>query len=451
MKNILFFFFLISTLISICGQDLKGKWVELLHDDAINGYAEINIEAQNSNGDVRGYSFDVTKDAPSVRHLGKYIESGRCSYSIEGNFNQARQVLDIMDIEEFFNEGHAPGRMILEYYEQGGKQYLEGIIVNRPREEFIYGAGDTQVRAKFVKVPEDFEFEDPFAEYYEYGPPNEENYLSREDIYNLEYEPSENFDEYDTSEKRDAFNYFSDEEKEELAMSPPTPPSTPQVPEVAEETVAIEELETIEEPEGYFEDEELEAIAEQAAPNNSIPEDVVIEEEIPNIPEDFEVEEVEEVMEVEEAVDIEEELPIEEEIDPLAPNYEQDPITINERVEIEQKYASRDTKTIANIRTQDKILKVVVKDYGEQDGDEISMIVDGKVLYRRLPITTLQKNLEIVLESNRKKNEIIFVAENLGRVPPNTARIELYLNGKKYSYSLLTDTNTNAKIVLLRD
>ena len=60
------------------------------------------------------------------------------------------------------------------------------------------------------------------------------------------------------------------------------------------------------------------------------------------------------------------------------------------------------------------------------------------------------KTILLPLKKN-EANEIIFHAENLGEIPPNTAAVKLeYDNGKKKEFNMRSDFNANGIIRLIQ-
>ena len=89
-------------------------------------------------------------------------------------------------------------------------------------------------------------------------------------------------------------------------------------------------------------------------------------------------------------------------------------------------------------------LTVSFYDNGEIDNDTIS------VFYNRKPVLLSQmlsdKPITLRLRLDTAVNEISMFAENLGRIPPNTAVAIIYAGGQRYELNLSSSFMTNATV-----
>lgn len=69
-------------------------------------------------------------------------------------------------------------------------------------------------------------------------------------------------------------------------------------------------------------------------------------------------------------------------------------------------------------------LKISVWDHGRQDGDIVSIYLNGNAVISKHSLTYLKKDFEIQLDPN-KSNDLFLYAHNLGTAPPNTVAIEI--------------------------
>lgn len=89
-------------------------------------------------------------------------------------------------------------------------------------------------------------------------------------------------------------------------------------------------------------------------------------------------------------------------------------------------------------------------DNGEVDGDSITLLINDKIVlqHQRLSVTPIRFNLK--KEELTDSTSIIMRAENLGRIPPNTALMMLTAAGKRYDLRLSSDLKKQAAVVLYR-
>ncbi|MCU0336430.1 MAG: hypothetical protein MUF12_01095 [Sediminibacterium sp.] len=133
------------------------------------------------------------------------------------------------------------------------------------------------------------------------------------------------------------------------------------------------------------------------------------------------------------------------------PSNNQAPEKVETPAEIKPKspsWDSRNNKLVKEIKTEAQKFTVQLYDNGEIDDDTISVYHNGiKVIdKKRLSYQALQYEVTCISESN--KHEIIVVAENQGRIPPNTALAIINAGKNKYELTLSTTNQTNARIVI---
>lgn len=106
--------------------------------------------------------------------------------------------------------------------------------------------------------------------------------------------------------------------------------------------------------------------------------------------------------------------------------------------------ANRDTFDGRNISYTKELffdnekLKISIWDHGRQDGDIVSIYLNGNAVISKHSLTYLKKEFEIQLNPN-KSNDLFLYAHNLGKAPPNTVSIEI------------SDGSTSENIILNSD
>lgn len=107
----------------------------------------------------------------------------------------------------------------------------------------------------------------------------------------------------------------------------------------------------------------------------------------------------------------------------------------------------RNGKIVANIQLKDlKEIKLLIYDYGEIDNDTVSIFFNNELIASEMRID--RKVKEFTLKLRKGENQLIFVANNLGDVPPNTAKIGILAENRRYNYKIFTDDRNNAVIRL---
>ena len=81
-------------------------------------------------------------------------------------------------------------------------------------------------------------------------------------------------------------------------------------------------------------------------------------------------------------------------------------------------------------------LTLAIWDDALEDGDSISININGKWIRKGFPVKARPQFITVLLEPG--SNTISFAADNLGAIPPNTAIIEIIDGKKRKSFSLDT-------------
>jgi hypothetical protein len=97
------------------------------------------------------------------------------------------------------------------------------------------------------------------------------------------------------------------------------------------------------------------------------------------------------------------------------------------------------------IRLQDSV-RIDLYDNGEIDGDSVSLYLNNQLILTHLKLQAQPKTVWLPIDWSLPVNKFILFAENLGRLPPNTALMEVTLNGKLFNVFLSTDYKRNAMV-----
>lgn len=87
-------------------------------------------------------------------------------------------------------------------------------------------------------------------------------------------------------------------------------------------------------------------------------------------------------------------------------------------------------------------------DNGEIDDDTISVYVDNKLMLGKKRLSTQPITLNLTLENDGDEYEIVMVAENMGRIPPNTSLMVVTAGDKTYKVQITSNEQKNAMVRL---
>ena len=102
----------------------------------------------------------------------------------------------------------------------------------------------------------------------------------------------------------------------------------------------------------------------------------------------------------------------------------------------------------AHISVNTKKITLTIYDNGITDGDSVSIFFNGKLLMSHQLVSEKPIILNLELNENLVKNEIILFAENLGSISPNTALIVVNAGDKRYELFSNADLGKNAVLVI---
>ncbi|MBS0030430.1 hypothetical protein ACTJJ0_25635 [Chitinophaga sp. 22321] len=107
----------------------------------------------------------------------------------------------------------------------------------------------------------------------------------------------------------------------------------------------------------------------------------------------------------------------------------------------------RETVPVATIPVNTADIVLELRDTKVQDGDSISLSLNGQWVARGFPVKTVVQEIRIHLQPG--ENILLFTADNLGAIPPNTAELRIRYGRKTRTFNLSTDMRRNNEIKLL--
>ena len=105
----------------------------------------------------------------------------------------------------------------------------------------------------------------------------------------------------------------------------------------------------------------------------------------------------------------------------------------------------RDVEVQKVITVKAKILNLAVWDNERVDGDKISLSLNGKWILRNYEIVKEKHNFEIELIPGQV-NQLVFFAENLGTIPPNTSAINIQYEGYNKTHIMRSNLDKSGSI-----
>lgn len=127
------------------------------------------------------------------------------------------------------------------------------------------------------------------------------------------------------------------------------------------------------------------------------------------------------------------------------------PVKVEEdnKKEMITRYEARKNIYQQDIVVSSDSIRISFYDNGDIDGDSISVFMNGEPILAKRELDVKGLNLYIKLDSTKVVNEITMFAENLGRLPPNTALMVVY-DGENRSEIYLSSSLTQNAAVRIR-
>lgn len=120
---------------------------------------------------------------------------------------------------------------------------------------------------------------------------------------------------------------------------------------------------------------------------------------------------------------------------------------IIDRKIITQKIKQRETKQIDSIKATSQEITLAIWDDAVEDGDSISLQINDEIFLPGIAVKKKPKFIQVNLYQG--ENKIIFIADNLGSISPNTSVLEIIDGKKRKSYMIDTNLGQNNSIKIL--
>jgi len=110
-------------------------------------------------------------------------------------------------------------------------------------------------------------------------------------------------------------------------------------------------------------------------------------------------------------------------------------------------YENRKNNIVKTINISQPVFQVDLYDNGEIDGDSISLFFNGKLILANKMLTDKPITLTLSIDKDFDENTITMYAENLGRIPPNTALMIVRDGDKRYEVRMESDLGKSGTVV----
>lgn len=116
------------------------------------------------------------------------------------------------------------------------------------------------------------------------------------------------------------------------------------------------------------------------------------------------------------------------------------------RINIPQTTRSRENELVKTLTITNEEISVRLYDNGEVDGDSISVYLDGKPIVYNKGLSTVPITFKLKMDDTNPEHVLVMVAENMGRIPPNTSLMIVQDGDKRYQVSITSTEQKNAMV-----
>ena len=107
---------------------------------------------------------------------------------------------------------------------------------------------------------------------------------------------------------------------------------------------------------------------------------------------------------------------------------------------------TRENELARTITVNTEEVSIKLYDNGEIDDDTISVFVDKQLTLSHKRLSASPITLTLKFDADDKEHEVVMVAENLGRIPPNTSLMVITTGDKRYQVQITSTEQKNALV-----
>jgi len=126
------------------------------------------------------------------------------------------------------------------------------------------------------------------------------------------------------------------------------------------------------------------------------------------------------------------------------------PLVRQDLAKIIDQFKKRKAVFQKELQVESDSIRLSFYDNAEIDGDSISVFLNGDLVLAHQELTERAFNVYVKLDSTKEVNEVSMFAENLGKIPPNTALMVVSDGENRYETFLTSDLKGNATIKFKR-
>ena len=131
--------------------------------------------------------------------------------------------------------------------------------------------------------------------------------------------------------------------------------------------------------------------------------------------------------------------------DPIQTEDKKD-LTIKPNTKTQDLLRSRENNLVQTLLINSESVFVKLYDNGEIDDDTISIYLDKKLLLSKKRLSAAAITINLKMDESNPDHELVMVAENLGRIPPNTSLMIVTAGDQRYEVRITSTEQKNAMV-----
>lgn len=123
-----------------------------------------------------------------------------------------------------------------------------------------------------------------------------------------------------------------------------------------------------------------------------------------------------------------------------------DPVKVKVNVPVPDVLTTRTNELVKTLVLKNPEVVIKIYDNGEIDDDTISVYLDNKLVLSKKRLTASPLLLKFNMDEDNKSHELVMVAENLGRIPPNTSLMIVESGEQRFEVRITSTEQKNALV-----
>lgn len=129
-----------------------------------------------------------------------------------------------------------------------------------------------------------------------------------------------------------------------------------------------------------------------------------------------------------------------------APDIKKQTTTIKPPVVLADVLKTRTNELMKSLVVHDPDVIVKLYDNGEIDDDTISVFFDNRLVLSKKKLTSSPLTVKLKMDEEDTNHELVMVAENLGRIPPNTSLMIVEAGEQRFEVRITSNEQKNAMV-----